>query len=351
MKFNKTSLISLLVVVAILVVGLLLKKEEMPTAPTPTPEPTLEVHFLDVGQAHATLLRTPNCAVLVDGGNVEDGSTLVSYLRAEGIERIDLVVGTHAHEDHIGGLAAVLARFDVGTVWCPVTEYEGKPFADFKKYAKEQRLELEMPVLDKTYELDGLFMTVLGPRAEYPDNPNNTSIVLRFDYGECSFLISGDAERESENAILDAGCDVDVGVILAGHHGSNTSNSYRWLLETSPQTAIISCGVNNDYGHPHEEVMSRFADAEIDVLRTDMQGHIVCVCDGESYTYYTQYKASGPTNPIAKYTGVYIGNRGSLVFHRESCAGLPGEDKRVYFDTRAEAEAEGFKPHQQCMMD
>ena len=351
MKLNKNTLIMLLVVAVILGIGAWRKKAEMPKVPQAAPPETLEVHFIDVGQANAALLRTNDCTILIDGGNVEDGSLLVSYLQAEEVERIDLVVGTHAHEDHIGGLAAVLARFEVGSVWCPVTEYSGKPFADFKKYAEEQLLELEMPELGRTYDLNKLKMTVLGPRADYPDEPNNTSIVLRFDYGECSFLFAGDAERESENAILDAGCDVDVGVLLAGHHGSNTSNSYRWLLESSPQTAIISCGADNEYGHPHEEVLSRFADAEIDVLRTDMQGHIVCVCDGESYSYYTQYKPSEPTNPAAKYTGVYIGNSSSGVFHRESCSGLPGENKRVYFDTRAEAEAEGFTPHHTCNQD
>lgn len=316
----------------------------------PTPEDDaapLELHFIDVGQAHATLLRTEDAAVLIDGGNVADGSMLVSYLQNQGVDSLDLVVGTHAHEDHIGGLAAVLARFEVGALWCPVTEYGGKPFANFIKYAAAQDLTPEMPELDASYALGALVLTVLGPRADYSE-PNNTSIVLRVDYGACSFLISGDAERESENAILDAGCDVDVDVILAGHHGSNSSSSYRWLLETSPQTAILSCGADNDYGHPHEEVLSRLADAEIDLLRTDMQGHIVCVCDGESYIFYTQHSTSEATNPIAKYTGVYIGNRNSLVFHREHCKRLPDEKNRVYFDARAEAENAGFSPCRQC---
>lgn len=340
--------------------GALTAPEDTPDFPQPTPptvtvtppqtEPKagLEVHFLDVGQASATLLLCDGKAMLVDGGNVADGQLLVSYLQDAGVEALDLIVGTHAHEDHVGGLAAVLARYETKAVWSPVQNSDNVPFRNFKKYAEAQGLTLETPALDSTYALGNARITVFGPRSDYVENVNNTSIVLRVDYGECSFLLSGDAEYESETEILDAGCDTACTVLLAGHHGSSTSNSYRWLREAAPKTAVISCGENNDYGHPHVEVLSRLADAEIDLLRTDMQGHIVCVCDGESCVFYTQYSAAGRTNPIDKYTGVFIGNRNSLVFHRESCDGLPGEKNRVYFDSREEAEAEGFTPCGRC---
>lgn len=341
------------VLLLVLALALVLCACAVPDSLTDSPSPEtpagdeLTVHFLDVGQADCILLTCGGESMLIDGGNVDDGSTVVAYLQDEGISTLDYVVCTHAHEDHVGGLAAVLAAFPAEAVWCPVTDFDTKAFRNFRMYAEEQGCRLVMPELDGVYALGGATVTVLGPREAY-DDPNNTSIVLRVCLGDCAFVFSGDAEWQSEAAILDAGCDVSCGVLKAGHHGSSTSNSYRWLLEADPQAMVISCGKNNDYGHPHEEVMSRLADAEIDVLRTDMQGHIVCVCDGESYVFYTQYTADAPTNPIEKYTGVYIGNVNSNKYHRETCSGLPREENRVYFDTKAEAEAAGYSPCGQC---
>lgn len=343
---KKRSCILILLALLILLSACTFSLEQAPEGEEPFRD-GLELHFIDVGQAHATLLICDGEAMLVDGGNVSDGRMLVSYLKDAKVTSLLRVVGTHAHEDHIGGLAAVLARYPAEEIWSPVTDYPSSAFASFKEYAEKQGLELIIPELDAVYALGGARVTVLGPRREYED-PNNTSIILRVDYGQCSFLLPGDAETLSETDVMEAGCDISCGVLLAGHHGSVSSTGYRWLLEADPHTVVISCGEDNEFGHPHEEVLSRLADAEIDLLRTDMHGHIVCVCDGESYVFYTQYSSDKPANPVGKYTGVYIGNQNSKKYHKETCAGLPSEENRVCFDTREQAEAEGYLPCGRC---
>ena len=306
----------------------------------------LVVHFIDVGQADSALLLCGDAAMLIDGGNVADSRLVVAYLRQNGVETLDYVVCTHAHEDHVGGLAGVLAVFETKHVLCPGVA-DTKAYHDFEKYAGEQGLALERPATDSSFPLGSAVVTVLGPRADYADL-NNSSLVLRIDHGDVSFLFTGDAERESETDILDAGADVRATVLKVGHHGSNSSSSYRWIYETEPLYAVISVGDRNSYGHPHEEVMSRLHDAGVRVYRTDMQGHIVCTSDGADVSFRPARNADAITNPQPSAETRYIGNMNSQKFHRESCANLPAEQNRVYFAARSEAVAAGFEPCGSC---
>lgn len=305
----------------------------------------LEVHFIDVGQADCALLRCGGETMLIDGGNVEDSDLVVSYLLNQDVTALDYVVNTHAHEDHVGGLPAVLAVLEAKAIWCPVEEYGTKCFSDFVKYADQQRQSLICPEPGSTYELGDAQVTVLGPvRDDY--DTNNTSIVLRVDYGLTSFLFSGDAEVQSETDILDAGYDVSATVLKVGHHGSSTSTGYRWLREVQPEYAVISCGTGNSYGHPHEEVLSRLRDVDVALYRTDLQGNILCISDGESVSFQTE-KDAAVTNPTQK-TEVFIGNQNSKKFHRDTCSGLPKEENRVFFDSYDDALEAGYTPCGRC---
>lgn len=332
---------------------LLLSGCSAPQAPVITGE-GLAVHFVDVGQADCVLLQCDGENMLIDGGNVEDSDLVVSYLQDYGVTKLDLVVNTHAHEDHVGGLAAVLAVYETEELWCPVTYYDSACFEDFSYYADQQRLELICPDPGDTFFLGEAQVTVLGPvRDDY--DTNNSSIVLRVDYGQTSFLFSGDAEKEAENDILDMGFDISATVIKAGHHGSDTSNGYRWLREADAAYAVIPVGTNNSYGHPHKEVLSRFRDADMIVYRTDQQGHILCQSDGTDVTFTTT-KHSAVTNPTEQdgsgqnaKGSLFIGNANSQKLHLPSCNGLPSEKNRVEFASYDEAISQGFEPCGNCM--
>lgn len=253
------------------------------------PEPTgeLTVHYIDVGQADCTLLECGGQTMLIDGGNVDDSSLVVSYLKSQGIEHLDYMVCTHAHEDHVGGLSGPLNTCTVGQVLAPVTEYESSAFTNFVKYTHAQELDVTVPEADNSFLLGEARVIVLGPRKTY-EEPNDTSIVLRVDHGEISFLFTGDMEAMAEADLLAAGCDLDVDVLKVGHHGSSTSTSYVFLREVMPEYGVISCGIDNTYGHPHTEVISRLYDAGVTVYRTDEQGTVVAVSNGAEIRFATE---------------------------------------------------------------
>ena len=224
---------------------------------------TLTVHYIDVGQADSILLECDGEFMLIDGGNREDGQLVVSYLQQQGVEELEAVVCTHAHEDHVGGLPSVLAVFPTKAVYAPTNTYSSKVFDNFVYYTDQQGLEITIPSPGDELTLGQTRLTVMGPVKSYAET-NDTSIVLLADYLNTRFLFTGDMETAAENDMLDywgSKADWNVDVLKAGHHGSDTSSGYRFVYETDPEYAIISVGTDNTYGHPNESVLSRYADA------------------------------------------------------------------------------------------
>lgn len=269
------------------------------TVPTLPQGSELQVRFLDVGQADAALVSCDGHHMLIDGGNRGDSNLIYSVLQREEISYLDMVVATHAHEDHIGGLPGAFQYASAGLTLSPVTTYDSDVFETFAARAREKGGGLTVPEPGDTYPLGSATVTILGVNGA--EDTNNTSIVLRIDYGETAFLFTGDAEREAEQVILDSGLPLGATVLKVGHHGSDTSTTYPFLREIMPQYAVISVGTGNSYGHPCEDTLSRLRDADVKVFRTDMQGDIVFTSDGKTVTAQTQRNQNadtlGPVTP------------------------------------------------------
>lgn len=241
----------------------------------------MEVHYIDVGQADSALVICGGQAMLIDGGNTDDSRLIASYLKNEGIKNLEYVVCSHAHEDHVGGLSAALSTVNVSRVFAPKTGADTKAYKNFIKKTKEQGCTAETPSAGETVPLGTGTVEFLGPVSEKGKDLNSTSIVLKITYGNTSFLFTGDAERDEEQEILDSGADLKATVLKAGHHGSSTSTTYPFLRAVMPQYAVISCEKGNSYGHPHRETLSKLSDAGTEVLRTDKNGTIIMLSDGE----------------------------------------------------------------------
>ncbi len=244
---------------------------------------TLEVIYLDVEQADATLLFCDGETMLIDTGYWEDVDILLDYLEAYEVETIDYLVLTHADSDHIGGAADVLREFEVEEVFFSDFEKENSSYMSLLDALSEEGLTAWLPEPGYTVDFGGATVTFLGPVGEW-DTPNNTSICLRIDHGVNSFLFTGDAEGEAEEALVESGQELAATVYKVGHHGSYTSSTETFLNAVKPQYAVISCGEENDYGHPHTSTLKRLEAVGAQIYRTDTQGTLVFVSDGSTLT-------------------------------------------------------------------
>ena len=320
----------------------------------------LEIRFIDVGQADAALVLCDGQSMLIDGGNADDSSKLYSILKDRGITQLDYVIGTHAHEDHIGGLAGALHYASAKIIYCPVTTYDSKAFRNFQKAAQQQGSSITVPHKGDTFALGGAECRILAVNTA--SDANNTSIVLRITYGDISFLFTGDAERETEQAILDSGAEIQSTVLKVAHHGSYSSTGYVWLREVSPQYAVISVGKDNAYAHPTEEVLSRLQDAEVTTFRTDLQGDITCVSDGTSVEFtvsrnrdmdvFAPVGAKSIPEPTAMAESVtYVLNTNTRKFHFPLCPSveqMKEKNKAFFTGTREEVIDMGYRPCGNC---
>ena len=244
---------------------------------------TFSIHFIDVGQADSALVECDDHYMLIDGGNKADSNIIYSVLQKAGVKKLDIVVGTHAHEDHIGGLPGAFNYASADLTLCPVKDYSSKAFSDFVKYANQKGGGITVPKAGDIYTLGSATVKILGVNGG--SDANNTSIILRIDYGQTAFLFTGDAEREAEQIILNSDTNLKATVLKVGHHGSDTSTTYPFLREIMPQYAVISVGTGNSYGHPTENTLSRLRDADVKVFRTDLQGDIYCTSDGKAVSF------------------------------------------------------------------
>jgi len=241
-------------------------------------------HFIDVGQGDATLILTGDAAVLIDAGPDDSAGALVEYLKTTA-GRLDYLILTHPHEDHVGGADEVLTEIPTGRVLMPFVEYSGYT-ATLKNIASERNIPVYNAAIGSQYTAGDITCTLLGPvRTDY-ENLNNVSAVVRVDVGGTSLLVSGDAEMEAELDLLAANAPelFDCDIYKAGHHGSSTSTTLELFTAIAPDHCVISCGKNNSYGHPHTTVLQLFSLSGASVYRTDEDGTIVLDTDGDTIT-------------------------------------------------------------------
>ncbi|WP_338824786.1 ComE operon protein 3 [Moorella humiferrea] len=254
-------------------------------APPPGDGRELKVHFIYVGQADSILVQTPaGKAILIDGGNNDDGIKVVNYIKSQGVKELAAVVATHPHEDHIGGLDSVIKEIPVAAVYMPNAVTTTRTFEDFINAVKASGAARIRARGGVKMDIPGLAVEFLAPNSNSYDELNNYSAVLKIAYGNTAFLFTGDAETVSEEEMLSAGYNLKADVLKVGHHGSASSTSAAFLKAVAPKYAVISVGKGNDYGHPDPRVLERLQRAGVKIYRTDEHGTVIIVSDGRNIT-------------------------------------------------------------------
>ena len=250
-----------------------------------TPDGTLSVTFLDVGQGNAVLVEQGGAYMLIDGGNRDYSSFVVSYLKEQGVEELAYVIASHYDADHLNGVVGALHAFSCGQVLAPDYVTDTRVYESFERVITEQDIALAYPAVGDTYTLGDASFTVVCPKAYDPKEDNDNSVGIRLVYGNTSFLICGDAGKAEEQAMLDSGVTLDSDVYLASHHGSEGSSSEAFMRAVSPSAVVVSAGAGNSYGHPTRTVLDRVKACGAALYRTDLQGTIAVTSDGTSLSW------------------------------------------------------------------
>jgi len=272
-------------------------------SPTATSRPVsggdLTVHFLDVGQGDSILIQLNGKNMLIDAGESNMGNRVVSYLKDQGVAKLDVVVATHAHTDHIGGMASVLNTFPVGRFVDSGNPHTSQTYENMLILIEQKNIPFTVAGRGQSVTLDpALSIQVLNPGSVLLDDLNEDSVVLKLTHGQVSFLLTGDAGVEAEKNMISANTDLDSDILKVGHHGSRYSSSSQFLSRVSPEVSIIQVGSGNSYGHPTTETLSALQNTGSTIYRTDTHGHIIITSDGVAYTIKTQIAGTSPYTTV-----------------------------------------------------
>lgn len=324
-------------------------------------EGNIEVHFIDVGHGDSMLIKQNNFSMLIDAGDRGYGDTVASYIRDKGIDKLDYVILTHPHSDHIGGAKEVIAGFEVGKVIMPKVTHTTQVFESLLRTIQSKGLKITTPIVGDVYELGSAKFTILAPNKNSYSNLNNYSVVIKLEYGNNSFVLTGDAEKESENEIVNNGINISADVLKLGHHGSSTSTNENFFKAVNPTYAVIQVGEGNRYNHPDDSVTRKLEENNVKIYRNDLNGNIIAIGNGEDIEFSTtkSIKPSPESTKVSNgssgnYASVpyegeeYVGNVNSKIVHKPNCSSLPNENNRSYFKSLEEALNQGYRGCKRC---
>lgn len=358
------------------------------TLAAPTKADEMKVHFIDVGQGDSTLITCGDHSMLIDTGDDSKGTTIQNYLKKQKVETLDYLILTHPDADHIGGAPVIITKFYINKVFMSNYEKDNKTYQKLIQALDNKQLKYSTPKVGSQYFLGTAKITILAPNAEY-DNPNDSSIALSIQNGNNKFLFTGDASESAEEDIVKNNDDISADVYKAGHHGSKYSTSKDFFKAVNPKYAVISCGENNSYGHPHAETLNTFRTNGVSVYRTDEDGTIIATSDGNKITFNvpasetwkvgeatgselnsneTAYTSPQSQSQNEKSTNVteepsidadskvttentYILNTNTKKFHYPACSSvdqMAEKNKQVYSGSREEIIAMGYEPCKRC---
>lgn len=263
----------------------------------------MTVHFLDVGQGLSILAQSDSQTLIYDGGDSDKSSFVVAYLKEQGITDIDYLISSHYDSDHVNGLIGCLNAFDVENVICSDYVHDSDTYQSFINTAQSNGLELQHPAVGTAFTFGTGSFEILAPSEIDQNDSNGNSVAIKLTNGNNSFIFTGDAESSSESAMCASGINLDCDVLVPGHHGSATATSWEFLEKTVPEYAVISCGADNQYGHPDKDTMDKLQSMDIQVFRTDKQGTITVTSDGTNLTW--------STDPCNDYTSGDINDTGT----------------------------------------
>lgn len=258
--------------------------QKEPDQPAQQPTGDITVHFLDVGQGLSILVQSNGENLVYDGGDRGESSFVVSYLQQQGVTDIKYLISSHYDEDHVAGLVGCVNTFNVENVIGADYVQDTKIYQSFIDGVAEKGLEIHHPAVGTEYQFGTGKFTILSP-ASIGSNDNDNSVAIKLTNGENSFIFTGDAESGSEAAMCSSGIDLSCDVLVPGHHGSATATSNDFLMKAVPEFAVISCGTDNQYGHPDKDTMDKLQSMDIQVYRTDKQGTVIATSTGTKISW------------------------------------------------------------------
>ncbi len=310
----------------------------------------MKIHYIDVGQGDSELIQVDNKNILIDAGC--NDSKALNYLKSIGINKLDYVIATHPHEDHIGGMTSVINNFEIGEFYAPKVNHTTKTFENMINALQNKGIKLTAPGVGDTLNVGDATLQFLAPNSAKYEDMNNYSIACKLKYGNTSYVFMGDAEALSEGEILAKQLDISSDVLKLGHHGSHSSTSQAFLDKVNPRYAIVSCGKNNDYGHPHKETIDKLNKKGIDILRIDVSGTIVSTSNGNDIKFNVNTSVSSTDNTTSnnpdtktQSSNVWVANKTSKVYHSsKDCSNMKVPTEM----SLQEAQSKGLKPCSKC---